>query len=65
MRCNLPFLILASFHVYNLTYYHSVMHNLTDYYWFIFTDIDSGPVYHQAPLIMLQNVRSDVRENNK
>lgn len=29
------------------------------------TDNDSGPLYHQAPFIMLQNVRSHGRENNK
>lgn len=42
------------------------MHNLTGNYQFILhTDIDSGPIHHQAPLVMLQNVRPDVRENNQ
>lgn len=43
-----------------------IVHKLTDCYWlFLLKDIDSGPVHHQTPLIMLQNVRPDVRENNK
>lgn len=34
--------------------------------WALFSaDFDPGPVYHQAAVIMLQNVRSDGGENNE
>lgn len=56
--------ILVGLH--NLKTYNNVVHLWTDNYPLIFfTDINSGPLHHQDPLIMLQNVRSDVRENNK